>query len=100
MNKIPSAREVYKETKVKADTLRGEAIEEVIDELIKDIHEMKENGFFEASYTTKNPFINTNSICETICEKFTDAGYKTGYYSTIAGSVHFWVKWEDIEDED
>lgn len=100
MNKIPLAKEVYKETKAKADTLREEAIEEVIDKLIKNICEMKENGFFEASYTTKNSFINTNSICETICEKFTSAGYKAGYYSTIVSSVHFWVKWKDIKDED
>ena len=100
MNEIPLAKEVYKEAKIRADILNKEAIEEVTNELIENILKMKENGFFGASYTTKNPFIDTNSICETICEKFTDAGYKTGYYSTIAGSVHFWVKWEDIEDED
>ena len=100
MNKIPSAREVYKETKAKADILKEEAVEEVVNELVKNIYEMKESGLFGASYGTKNPFIDTNSICETVCEMFANAGYKTGYYSTIAGSVHFWVKWEDIEDED
>lgn len=98
MNKIPSAREVYKETKAKADTLREYAIEEIINGLIKDILEMKESGLFEAGYTTKNPFID-NSTCETICEKFAKAGYKIGYYSIIS-AIHFWVKWEDIKDED